>query len=369
MKRRAVPTFGLMAALLAASAVAGIAACGADNDAPPGAPTSATSSGTGGAGGADLDAGSGAGGLDEDAACASSTVLAHLRQLDMMVLLDRSGSMNQDGKWSAMTSALASFVADPASVGVRVGLQVFPNDPDGLSCDYHDYETPLVALGPLPAQEAALTAAIAAQVPAGNTPLYGAMKGVLLYAAAALGETPDHAVVVVLASDGMPGGCTETEDQITTIAELVSTAHGESGVATYAIGIAGADLAGLDTLAQAGGTSTAYDVTGDISQFAAKMAEIRGNALPCEVPLPAPPSGETLDPERVNVLFTPEGDADPTTLPHADGYGDCGLGAGWYYDDPLAPTKVVLCPASCTTVQTGASGELTVLFGCTTVLN
>jgi hypothetical protein len=40
----------------------------------------------------------------------------------------------------------------------------------------------------------------------------------------------------------------------------------------------------------------------------------------------------------------------------------------WKYDDELAPTRVVLCPAACSLVQGDPSAEVNVSFGCETVL-
>ena len=44
---------------------------------------------------------------------------------------------------------------------------------------------------------------------------------------------------------------------------------------------------------------------------------------------------------------------------------------GWYYDDPVMPTKITLCKASCdaANVQVGVdkAGEIDVTFGCNTI--
>ncbi len=42
---------------------------------------------------------------------------------------------------------------------------------------------------------------------------------------------------------------------------------------------------------------------------------------------------------------------------------DCGTDTGWYYDDPDAPTQVLLCPAACDlTDQQG--GSINIDFVC-----
>jgi hypothetical protein len=41
----------------------------------------------------------------------------------------------------------------------------------------------------------------------------------------------------------------------------------------------------------------------------------------------------------------------------------CAEMVGWYYDDPVNPSYITLCPASCGELQ----GELRLEFGCMTV--
>jgi hypothetical protein len=38
---------------------------------------------------------------------------------------------------------------------------------------------------------------------------------------------------------------------------------------------------------------------------------------------------------------------------------------GWYYDDPAAPQRVMLCPATCDAVRGGSS--LRIVLGCSTI--
>jgi hypothetical protein len=72
-----------------------------------------------------------------DAACAAQTQKAQQLPLDMYVLLDSSGSMTDAthsgaSKWDAIGSALRSFLGDPASAGLGVGLQYFPLTKPGI---------------------------------------------------------------------------------------------------------------------------------------------------------------------------------------------------------------------------------------------
>ncbi|MGC4091608.1 MAG: VWA domain-containing protein [Polyangiaceae bacterium] len=123
-----------------------LAACGSSQSVGIGAGGSATTNGnSGGAAGASSTAGSGngvalagasnnagAGGLGD--ACAETKQVGKLVPLDIFIMLDISASMlektgtaaNAPTKWAAVTSALDSFLSDPASSGLGVGIQYFP---------------------------------------------------------------------------------------------------------------------------------------------------------------------------------------------------------------------------------------------------
>jgi hypothetical protein len=88
--------------------------------------------------------------------------------------------------------------------------------------------------------------------------------------------------------------------------------------------------------------------------------------LPCELGVPQPEAGATLDPMLVNVLFTAPGATDEVAFPRVDGASACGQRSAWYYDDPAAPATIQLCPAACDVVAEG--GALDVALGCSTVL-
>jgi hypothetical protein len=56
-----------------------------------------------------------------------------------------------------------------------------------------------------------------------------------------------------------------------------------------------------------------------------------------------------------------------TVFPQVPDEAHCpSSGNAWYYDDPLAPTQIVLCATSCGTVTIG--GEVDVLTGCMTIV-
>ena len=89
--------------------------------------------------------------------------------------------------------------------------------------------------------------------------------------------------------------------------------------------------------------------------------------LPCAYGIPAAPDGETFDPGRVNVEYTPGGGGAPELIPNVGDLDGC-TGEGWYYDDPENPVQVLICPNSCRRLEDDESGSVEVAFGCTTVV-
>lgn len=82
----------------------------------------------------------------------------------------------------------------------------------------------------------------------------------------------------------------------------------------------------------------------------------------CEWLVPAPPMGQTFDPDKVNVVFTPTSGVQETIF-GVDDVAQCNptLG-GWFYSPDK--TKVVACPQSCTKIQADDNAKIDVSFGC-----
>ncbi len=307
---------------------------------------------------------------EEIDACAQTGSEAEPVQLDIVILLDRSGSM-YGPNWTGATAALKQFVQDPASDGINVGLLYFPIDApaDGLVCNALHYHNLAVPIGPLPQHASTLVGSIDGELPnGGSTPMYGALDGALWAAAQQQVAEPNHKVILVFASDGDPNSCPGVQNSIPFIADLAKAAFESTTVPTYVIAIAGASVLNLNQIALAGGTNNAYDVTGNISQFAQKMADIRATALACEYIIPEPPGNEPFEFDEVVVKHVAE-DGSSTEIPKADGEADCGQTPGWYFDNPLDPKKIKLCPESCSQAQQSAHSRIDVFFGCKPKLN
>ena len=87
-----------------------------------------------------------------------------------------------------------------------------------------------------------------------------------------------------------------------------------------------------------------------------------GTELPCSFAFPQDTRSVMFSPDEVNVYWTPVGEAEGV-VPRVDNEEDCGDQEGWYYDDPMSPSWITLCPASCGETQ----GEVRFEFGCMVV--
>jgi hypothetical protein len=96
-------------------------------------------------------------------------------------------------------------------------------------------------------------------------------------------------------------------------------------------------------------------------------AVVQGSALACEYEIPPPPAGMDFDPDEVNVQFD-DGMGGMLAIGRVDDPTQCGgVANGWYYDNPAMPTRIVLCPQTCTTIQGFTMASVSIAFGCATV--
>ena len=88
----------------------------------------------------------------------------------------------------------------------------------------------------------------------------------------------------------------------------------------------------------------------------------------CELALPAS-SSDVIDEERVDVTI--RGASGAVTLKRVAGIAGCDESGGWYYDDALAPSRVLLCATSCELARSevrSSGGSIEVVFGCATIV-
>jgi hypothetical protein len=315
-------------------------------------------------------------GLVPDGSCAVDHARATLVPAYLVFVMDRSDSMRQYGKFPACSAALDRFFADPSTTGISSSLTFMPyfaTDGGAASCTATDYETPEVPMTALPSD--AFAPVIAAEKLGLGTPTTPALQGAVRYAKTIKTAHPNDRVLIVLATDGYPAGC--PNNAINNVANVAAISLSSDGIPVYVIGVgpdtdANAGIGNLNEVAEAGGTHSAFFIAtetdgGDsgvtTEAFLAAVKQIQGS-LRCHYGIPAAPAGQTIDPAKVNVVFTTGSSS--TTLGYSAG---CTNADGWQYleSDAGVPQEIVLCPTSCAAATTaGTSGSMNIVFGCTT---
>ena len=314
--------------------------------------------------------------------CAGVGVEIEASPLDMYIMMDRTQSMTNliNGtaitRWDVLQSGVQSFINDPGVLAKapQVGLGFFgatgnPDDPK--ECDPASYATPQIEIEAIATSGPKILAAVQKEAAylGGKTPWFPALQGSLMHAQDWQTANPNRMTIVVLVTDGYPTECNtdvaQTQEMVgefySGIAATYNT-RGKPGIRTYIIGVA-VDQFNLNAIAQAGGTIQAAIVDGatGVDAFVNAMVNITNANINCDITLPTPPSGKVVDPNAVQIVYTPYvGDAQE--IPKASSAGGCGsANGGWYFDNPTDPKKITLCPCSCANL---GAGGIQVRFGC-----
>lgn len=318
--------------------------------------------------------------------CAGQSAGAELAPAVLQLLVDTSGSMDQDApgggsKWTVTRSAMLNAIEGMPS-GTTLGLVFYPNLPNNQDGPCFDERTAvgLDALAEASSQQRLrIRNAFQRQNPQGGTPTHDAY-------AYALGQLGNANVAgsrfVVLITDGTPTysrGCVGTgriEDPVdpSPLIPQAASALG-AGTRTFVIGSPGSEgaRASLSRMAEAGGTARPgcshdgpnychFDMTRETdlaAGLATALEAITGVALGCRYEVPQIRDGVALDPGKVNVLFTPPGGTQEL-IPRSD-TGSCS--EGWQYSQNN--TQIELCSSTCERIRS-SNGGLTLEFGCAT---
>jgi hypothetical protein len=335
-----------------------------------GGPGSGSNGGLGGPNGNSTSGGaSGSGGPG----CSAQLSIAERKPAHLFFILDQSFSMvSPDAqRWPTVTTAFKAFLNDPLSKGVSASLEMFPTR-TGDKCvtgSYNTLDVGMTALAGGPGGSSAFDAPLnlTPSFETASTPTRFVLLGVGPIAKSHAQAHPDVKTAIVLMTDGKPQGCSDNSiQQAADAAGAVADA-----VPTYVIGIATgaertdleANLALIATAGRSGLPPFLIQEGSNPADTATKFREaidtIRGRTTSCELDIPTPPAGETLDLQKVNVSFTTGGGAK-----EALSYDEACGAAGWKFDSTATPKKVVLCNTTCNTFKADPKGVVGVEFGC-----
>jgi von Willebrand factor type A domain len=302
-----------------------------------------------------------------DPTCAAVASETALIPVNLVVLLDRSGSMGDTAedpsfdpkqRWVPVTDAMKAFFEEPTSAGIRASLTFFPDNAN--ACTATDYAKASVPMTALPSS--ALSTVINATAPKGDTPTRGAIGGAIAQAEAEALARPGERTAIVVATDGQPYGCgvTSPSDEVAVVASQVGAVA--SRIPTYVVGV-GPSVDLLKQVATAGGTTEIPVTVGKPEETKAQLLKalqaVRGTLASCELKMPKPSDGRQVDVNKVSVEVARDG-APPAGITYS---ADCADPAGWHFDNLAAPTQVVLCKSSCDLVRS-QGGKANVKFQC-----
>ena len=297
---------------------------------------------------------------------------------DILIIEDRSGSMDNDqndkgcgnggcgamSKWALVTAAINQVVSTDTTV--NWGLKFFAD------ADNQCGVNPGVAVGVAAGNSAAIAAAITASTKANggvNNGSYTPTRLAVNAGATYLGTLTDpNQKYLLLATDGLPncppgcGGnsCTTTPNaaESTAVDQAIMTAQ-TAGFKTFVVGIATASdataSAALDAMAVAGGeaqtgAATSYYSVTDTASLVAALNKIVGIVASCTISLSTAPKGfdnvaiSATDASGNTVVIQP----DPTN--------------GWSYDATKA--NVILNGTACTNLQDGTYSNFQFYYAC-----
>lgn len=320
------------------------------------------------------------GGGDALEAC-GTTVLPLVRTPpDVLVVLDRSGSMRRTPKhdvpeageidrWTFATNALKTVMTSTQS-DIAWGTKMFPSCTPGSATPYQCLPDPCQAEGlvtpPDVGQAAALTAAIAAKIPridTGATPMAPAIEEAVMILKARNNGRPKY---ILLATDGEPtcgfdpmtGKRSDALSDIPGAIAAVKAAKEEAGLDVFVLGIAvkgdgdamSTARSTLNSLAEAGGRARAgelkYYSADNEADLGTALAEIAAATVSCDIPVNQPPPENSLT--RVDV--------DNTLIME-----DASQGWSWTSAEKKA---VRLNGALCTRLKRGELKKTIVSYGC-----
>jgi hypothetical protein len=345
-------------------------------------------------------------------ACGQTTIKGSTKEVDVLLVIDKSGSMNAKptgfatDKWTALKTALPAAL-DPVKGGISLGVEFFPNNlttPIPVSCTTECWDMPpgdsavVVPVGPGTTTLPDITAKLAI-APSGGTPTRAALQAAFEYFTTGTGKALAGEKYVLLATDGGPNGnttpcqqatCTVNMDrsemggtfpnycdaalvadgpkscldEAATVAQLTTMAA--AGIKTFVVGIPGTEpyVATLDALAVAGGVPAAaaspkyFAVTaaGGVDGLKQVFDTITHQLIKsCNIQLQSAPP----DPMKLNVYV------DGKVVPQA--------GAdGWdlVTTDASAFPMVVLKGATCAAIEASGANNVQIVYGCKdTVIN
>lgn len=341
----------------------------------------------------------------EPGVCSQSQAAAEFNQINMLIVMDKSGSMNTQPagysktKWAGAVDSLKSSL-DPQDPLVQYGFMLFPYLDGGTvtSCELADGELAVnVPVGPASETVDRITELMSNVVPGGGTPTANALGAALDYYTKGKGVSLVGSKYVLLVTDGGPNcndtvvcgpeTCTANMDKspatcgsgVPNCCDIDIWVSGRAnpqslclddqavvgkiqalaaaGIKTFVVGIPGTEAYStyLDTFAEEGGvpvtdatkTHKYYEVTGESGLAEAFKSITTSLVRSCTVPLEQKP----MDTDNINVAI----DCNPVPQKTGDV-------ANWHYDATVP--AIVVEGGYCARIEQAGVKRVDIVLGC-----
>lgn len=340
--------------------------------------------------------------------CSTSKKAAQFEKINMLIVLDKSGSMkdlqppeNVKTKWaSAMDSLKAALKVDETLLSYGFMLYPYVDGGTAASCDLASGDAAVnVPISPASESVPRINDLMAANQPSGGTPTAAALTAAYNYYTTGAGKDLLGTKYVLLVTDGGPncnsglscnpdtctahldqsGNCGKGIDNCCDPAiKMADGTPGNSlcldnvavntqlqtmlgqGIKTFVVGIPGSEAyaAYLDVFAESGGvavqgkTHKYYEVKSESDLLAAFTQITTSLVRDCEVPLQEDPQ----DKSKINVAI----DCSPLLKTAGDGT------ANWEYDQPNR--RILIKGKQCELIQAKGVKRIDVVNGCPTII-
>ncbi|MDP3276616.1 MAG: vWA domain-containing protein [Deltaproteobacteria bacterium] len=331
--------------------------------------------------------------IDPDAACATQNSPTTRAPMNLLILLDRSGSM--DGcatggsgscggrtKWAAAQQGIVSLLR-ALEDDARVGLMFFPASSNASSAD--GYRRPAAPIAPLRMNRDTLIGQIMGARPTGNTPMACAMPGAIEYFRSMFTENGSRNIMLI--TDGEPSdecsGAMCSPFDITCLinasslakaaiqGSVVRGARNMPTIRTFALGTPDADPAFLSSVAINGGSARMAGCEPNDCHYTLGTAtfeadlnraldSVRDRAGTCEFELMV--DRTMADPGLINVYYTPMGGTGrlvPRDTSHTNGW-----------DFAPGGMSIVFYGMLCDEIRSGrnSGSNVRIIYGCPTII-